>query len=584
VNGVAKDWREGHAILSARLRTIPAAVAATAARTLVPLGLGDAPIRRVIATGVGSSAAHAALLAHELRAAERDAAAIPLSAFLATPTSAPDDVLVVFSQGLSPNARLALDEPGRFRRTVLVTAVTDDERLAPLRATGVVVQTIDGEEERGTLVRVVGPMTGYVAALRLAHALGGAPMANVATITDALTTAALPPLELAAFDHPLAFVTSGTYGELVTNLQYKVMEGFLRPMPPAWDVLHLAHGPYQQQLPGRATFVALARPDAPSEGELLDRFASMLDPARHMLVRLTARLPAPVALFEHETMLNALLLRYVEARGVDQVRWPGRGLDAPLYAIAERPLERRTARLVWRELIERRPRVAIVPLGATEQHGPHLPLATDTMIADALAARLAARLDDAIALPALPIGCSSEHMAFPGTLDVAPATLLAVVGDLLRSLVHHGIEDAFVFSAHGGNVATLRDALSTLAADAPALHVAAATDLDALTARLHEEAVRLGIAPEAAGHHAGEVETSIMLALHPDLVRTDAFARGHTAAVADPQTLFYPDLRRNAPDGTVGDPRGASASRGARYLAVWTDVLEAAFRAAKNRQ
>jgi creatinine amidohydrolase len=174
-------------------------------------------------------------------------------------------------------------------------------------------------------------------------------------------------------------------------------------------------------------------------------------------------------------------------------------------------------------------------------------------------------------------------MAFPGTLDLAPATLIAVLTDVLRSLVRHGVEDAFVFSAHGGNVATLRDALPALVAAVPGLHLAAATDLDALTARLHEEARRLGIAPEAAGHHAGEVETSMMLALHPDLVRADAFARGHAVAVADPQALFYPDLRRHAPDGTVGDPRGASALRGARYLAVWTDVLEAAFRAAKKR-
>jgi creatinine amidohydrolase len=581
---MTEDWREGHAILSARLRTIPAAVAATAARPLAPLDLGDRPIRRVVATGVGSSAAHAALLAHELRRAHRDAAAVPLSAFLSEPAPAPDDVLVVFSQGLSPNARLALDAPGRFRRTVLVTAVTDEARLTPLRAGGVVVQTIDGEEERGTLVRIVGPMTGYVAALRLAHALGGAAMANVASIVDALSAAALPPFELDVLDAPLAFVTSGTYGELVTNLQYKVMEGFLQPIPPAWDVLHLAHGPYQQRAAGRATFVALARPDAPSEGELLDRFASMLDPARHTLVRLAARLPSPVALFEHEAMLNALLLRWIEARHVDQVRWPGRGGDAPLYQIAERPIERRAARLVWNELAQRRPRLALVPLGATEQHGPHLPLATDALIADALAARLAARLEDAIALPALPIGCSSEHMAFPGTVDLAPDTLVAVVADVLRSLARHGIEDAFVFSAHGGNVATLRDALPALAAAEPALHVAAATDLDALTARLHEEAARLGVGPEAAGHHAGEVETSIMLALHPELVRTDAFAPGHTAAVADPQSLFYPDLRRHAPDGTVGDPRGASASRGARYLAVWTDVLESAFRSAKKRQ
>lgn len=581
---VAEDWREGHAILTARLRTIPAALAATAARAVTPLGLGDRPIRRIVTTGVGSSAAHAALLAHEVRRGGRDAVAVPLSLFVDLAPPAPDDVLVVFSQGLSPNARLALDAAARFRRAVLVTAVTDEDRLAPLRAAGAVVQTIDGEDERGTLVRAVGPMTGYVAAMRLAHALGGPAMIDVARVVDALASVAPAALDLDAFDRPLAFVTSGTYGELVANLQYKVLEGFLRPMPPSWDVLHLAHGPYQQQVDAPATFLALTRPEAPGEGALLDRFASMLDPARHALVRLPARLPSPASLFEHEAILNALLLRYLEARGVDQVRWPGRGADAPLYTVAERPIERRLSALAWREVEGRRPRVAIVPLGATEQHGPHLPFATDTLVADALAARLAARLGDAVALPALAVGCSREHMAFPGTLDLAPETLVAVLRDVLRSLARHGVEQAFVFSAHGGNVATLRDALPALAAAAPGLRVAAATDLDAITARLHEAARRHGVAPEAAGHHAGEVETSIVLAIHPELVRTDALAPGHVDAVADPQALFYPDLRRHAPDGTVGDPRGASAVRGARYLEVWTDALEAAFRAATKRQ
>jgi mycofactocin precursor peptide peptidase len=86
------------------------------------------------------------------------------------------------------------------------------------------------------------------------------------------------------------------------------------------------------------------------------------------------------------------------------------------------------------------------------------------------------------------------------------------------------------------------------------------------------------VAPETAGHHAGELETSIVLALRPDLVRTDALAAGWVEPTADPQSLFYPDLRRTAASGTVGDPRGASAARGERYLAVWVDALVEALR------
>jgi len=572
---MASDWREGHAILAARVREIPAALARTAARALPSLALGDRPVRRVVATGVGSSAAHATLLAHELRRGGRDATTVPLSAFLAPPPPAPDDVLVVFSQGLSPNAQLTLDGAARWRRVVLVTAVTDETRLAPWRARSAVVHTIDGEDEYGTLVRVIGPMTGYVAAIRLAAMLGGAAAPDL-TLPPA--PAAAPPIDAATLAAPLAFLTTGTYGELVQNLQYKVMEGMLLPMPPVWDALHLAHGPFQQRVGGPATFLALTRPDAPGEDAVLDRFATMLDPARHTLLRLPARSPVPLALFEHEAALNALLLRFIAAREVDQVAWPGRDADVPLYTLAEHPREAQLERIVWTEIAEHRPRIAIVPLGATEQHGPHLPFATDTLIARALAARLAARFEDAVALPVLPVGCSSEHLAFPGTLDVTPSTLTAILTDVLRSLARHGVDTAFVFSAHGGNVATLRDALPALSAAAPALRVQAATDLDALTTRLHAEAARFGVTPEAAGHHAGEVETSIMLALHPDLVRTDAFAPGYVTPTSDAQALFYPDLRRHAPDGTVGDPRGAAALRGGRYLAAWVDVLEATLR------
>jgi GTP cyclohydrolase II len=573
---------EGRRLLSERVREIPAALARTAANRVPDLGLGVRPVRRVVATGVGSSAAHAALLAHVLRAQGRDAVVEPLSTFLEPSPPAPDDVLVVFSQGLSANARLALGGEG-WRRVVLVTAVTDAARLDSLRARGVVVHAIDGEDEFGTLVRVVGPMTGYWGALQVAAALGGPEVPDVEPVLAALARVSPPAVPLECLEAPLALVTSGAYGALAANLQYKMMEGALLPMPPVWDVLHLAHGPFQQRFAGRATFLALTRPDAPAEDELLDRLAGMLAPERHVLVRLPASLPGVLALFEHEALLNDVMLRHLEARHVDQVEWPGRGRDAPLYGLAAPPPEPRLARATWPELAARRPRVAVVPRGATEQHGAHLPFATDPLVADALATRLAARLDSAVALPALPVGCSREHMGFPGTLDASAGTLASWLTDVVRSLARHGVERAIVFSAHGGNVEALRAAAPALRATAPGMAVDVLADLDGVTARLHAEAARFGIAAEAAGHHGGEVETSIMLALHPELVRMDAAAPGHVEPTDDPQSLFYPDLRRTAPSGIVGDPRGASAVRGARYLSAWVDVLEAAC-VAKNRQ
>jgi creatinine amidohydrolase/Fe(II)-dependent formamide hydrolase-like protein len=90
------------------------------------------------------------------------------------------------------------------------------------------------------------------------------------------------------------------------------------------------------------------------------------------------------------------------------------------------------------------------------------------------------------------------------------------------------------------------------------------------------------LTPEDSGHHACELETSIMLALRPAALRTDLLGAGYTRPTDDPQALFYPSLRPNAPNGTVGDARAASGERGERYLAAWVDVLETAYRREKK--
>ena len=90
------------------------------------------------------------------------------------------------------------------------------------------------------------------------------------------------------------------------------------------------------------------------------------------------------------------------------------------------------------------------------------------------------------------------------------------------------------------------------------------------------------MAAETAGHHAGEIETSILLALRPAAVRRDVVAPGYLAPTADAQSLFYPSLRVHAPDGTVGDPRTADAARGERYLTAWTEALVAFWERAMN--
>ena len=110
-----------------------------------------------------------------------------------------------------------------------------------------------------------------------------------------------------------------------------------------------------------------------------------------------------------------------------------------------------TVENTWKELHEARVGTAIVPFGAVEQHGHHLPLGTDWIIADHMGRALAEELENVLLLPAMPFGNSREHMAFPGTVTLRPATLAAVLDDIVESLRHHGIRTVIVFSAHGGN-------------------------------------------------------------------------------------------------------------------------------------
>ncbi|MGH7898193.1 MAG: creatininase family protein [Candidatus Binatia bacterium] len=602
--------------LEERARSLPELLRRCASEATPPLEL--ARPRRFVVTGIGSSAAHAKFLAHLLDdLLDVPAAAVPMSSLASLPRHAGEDTLVVFSQGLSPQARVLLGASRGWRHRIVVTATrerhsTEEDAksrlLAELRSSGATVWTMPGENEYGTLLRIVGPMLGYLAAWRLAEAIAGSrsgsrvlPHLDVDRLCQRVrlapdAVAAIP----SADDGSLALLACGTYGGLLSNLQYKVLEGLLQPLPPVWDLLHFAHGPFQQAFDRRATFLALVHGGDRLERRLLERLHGMLAAERHRLFVLAAVHEGPLAIFEHEAMLNELVLRWMAERKLDNSSWPGRGHDAPLYEIADwvegtradlSPTERgdlRSAsleleRLAWPELeasIRSGCRTAVLPLGSTEQHGPHLPFATDTWIGEALAERLCRSVGDAIRLPTLNIGCSSEHLDFPGTLSLEPSTLRCILLDIADSLRRHGFRRLFVFSAHGGNCATLAAVFPEMSAAAAPLEVAAFTDLERLTDLVHRESAGRGISPEASGHHAGEFETSIMLALRAESVRGDRLERGFVEPTNDPQSLFYPSLRASAPSGTVGDPTAADARRGERYLAAWVNLLLEAYRGA----
>lgn len=184
----------------------------------------------------------------------------------------------------------------------------------------------------------------------------------------------------------------------------------------------------------------------------------------------------------------------------------------------------------------------VVPLGATEQHGPHLPLSTDTDLAVALARELAARRGDAVVAPALPYGSSGEHQAFPGTLSIGRAALELLAVELCRSATAH-FAHVLLVSGHGGNHDAARAAVDTLRSEA--------------------RDVRLWSPSWRGDPHAGRTETSLMLWLAPLRVRPELAQAGNTTPLTQLMAgLRGGRLRELAPNGVLGDPTGASAEEG----------------------
>ncbi len=193
--------------------------------------------------------------------------------------------------------------------------------------------------------------------------------------------------------------------------------------------------------------------------------------------------------------------------------------------------------------------VVLVPVGSTEQHGPHLPTDTDTVIALAVAHRVAELLADprVLVAPAVAYGSSGEHQAFPGTVSIGTEALRTLLVELVRSLRTWAGRVVFV-NAHGGNVAAVADAVRQLC-------------------REGHDVAWLPCATEDVDLHAGYTETSLLLHLCPDRVRLDRAEAGNTGMLREIlPTLMAEGVRAVSANGVLGDPTGASAAEGERVL------------------
>jgi len=232
---------------------------------------------------------------------------------------------------------------------------------------------------------------------------------------------------------------------------------------------------------------------------------------------------------------------------------------------------RRFSYLNWKqvEALPKQETLLILPTAAIEQHGHHLPLATDTLINNLLLGKALAKLPaeaPVYALEPICYGKSNEHLGFPGTLSVSASTFMQVVRDIGVSVAQAGFRKLAIYNTHGGNSSLVdvlaRDLRADFGLRTFALYGSGGARYDGVSAQ-----------ERTYGLHAGEIETAFLLSAAPELVDASAYTVNYIADVEKPETLLpenaaatFAWLTRDiAPGGVMGDPRPATAEKGARW-------------------
>lgn len=246
---------------------------------------------------------------------------------------------------------------------------------------------------------------------------------------------------------------------------------------------------------------------------------------------------------------------------------------------------RRLAEMHWPEVraaLDHGTRTVVIGAGSMEQHGPHLPFQTDTLLGTALAEAVAARLGDAGAIvgPTIPFGVSEHHMAFPGTITLDKETFKAVTRQYVASMARHGFTTVLVVPSHGGNFSPLRELLEETGGRIEGARFLPYTDLMTFIGAMDSVSKPDGITPEVAGAHAGEAETSMVLARKPELVDMSVAAEGFVGIFdeAASRTVFEQGMTALTANGILGDARPADAGRGDRYIDALAEMLAGYFR------
>ncbi len=233
--------------------------------------------------------------------------------------------------------------------------------------------------------------------------------------------------------------------------------------------------------------------------------------------------------------------------------------------------------MTWTDVRDSDASMAVIPVGSTEQHGPHAPLGTDTLNAESVAQAGVDRHDAEILIgPAIPVGIAEEHRTFDGTLWVSPDTFRSYVREVATSLLHHGIEAVIFVNGHGGNTEALAEVTRQLSRETK-IYAVAFTWFESVG----DHSGEMG--------HAGPLETALLRHTTPQLVRENrielaqAGAADHWGEWVSGVNLAH-DSDEFTDNGVVGDPSEGDAERGSKLLDLAGAGLDRLLLAVANRE
>ena len=222
----------------------------------------------------------------------------------------------------------------------------------------------------------------------------------------------------------------------------------------------------------------------------------------------------------------------------------------------------------------------MLPVAAIEQHGSHLPLATDRMIGEYFCQQLHGEIpDNILILPTMSVGCSEHHMDFRGSLTLQHDTFLRQAEDILGSVAHHGFKNLIIFNSHGGNSGIAQVIVEHFGNRHPECRIVLATWWKITGEALYE----LNETGAGGVGHAGEFETSLMMTIAPELVHHEKIEgkknqQNFEWATGDllrgPKAALYQSMKTLTPNGVFGDPQKVSAEKGQQITNIVVSAIK----------